>query len=60
MDVRKIKEVFFKIPKYEIGWILGSNSGKRDMHINGEKTPTKIEEIRYIFLIFLIVPLFMV
>ena len=28
-EIININDVFCKIPKYEIGWILGSNSGKR-------------------------------
>ena len=57
-DPIKIKPVFFNIPKYETGWILGSNSGKRNKHIIGAIKPIRIEQERYIFLIFLTTFLF--
>ena len=45
-DIIKITLVFFRIPKYETGWSLGSNSGKRYKHIKGETKPNRIENER--------------
>ena len=42
----KIKLVFCRIPKYETGCFLGSNSGKRYRHIKGEMKPIIIENER--------------
>jgi len=45
-DIIKIKEVFFRMPKYETGCVLGSNSGNRYMHSIGDKIPIKMDDAR--------------